>query len=76
MMVKISQPCRNPGEFACYLAGVKAAVDALAPENYVDALAFGGGIPTELTITTKPEPVVTAEIEPEESDDAEPEAGA
>jgi hypothetical protein len=56
---KIAQPFRNPNEYSCYLEGVKAAAKALGYK--VDSLAWGGGIPTDLTLYTwadKPEPVV------------------
>jgi len=56
---KLPQPYRNPGEFKAYLDGVKATVEALRPELSVDALAWGGGIPIDLTIYQK------AEIAPE-----------
>lgn len=62
---KVDQPYRNPGEFQAYLDGVKATVEAMRPELSVDADAWGGGIPTDLTIYKKAEPepeplVVTA----------------
>lgn len=53
---KINQPYRNPSEFKAYLDGVKATVEALRPELSVDAEAWGGGIPIDLTIYKKAEP--------------------
>jgi len=60
---KIAQPFRNPNEYSCYLEGVKAAAEALGYK--VDSLAWGGGIPSDLTLykpEEKPEPVVAVEI--------------
>ena len=62
---KVPQPYRNPGEFKAYLDGVKATVEAMRPELSVDALAWGGGIPVDVTIYKKKKPgpapvVVTA----------------
>lgn len=53
---KIQQPYRNPSEFKAYTDGVAAAVKALRPELSVDAEAWGGGIPIDLTIYKKAEP--------------------
>ena len=60
----IAQPFRNPTEYHCYLDGVKAAAEALG--YLVDSAAWGGGIPTDLTLYVledKPAPVVVAEVD-------------
>lgn len=73
--MKVPQPYRNPGEYAAYLDGVKACAALFGLK--VDSQAWGGGIPTDLTLyqhEEKPEPVLVAEVEAEEVDD-EPDAG-
>ncbi len=62
--MKVAQPFRNPGEYAAYLEGVKATAALFGLK--VDSQAWGGGIPTDLTLykeEEKPGPVVVAEIE-------------
>ncbi len=46
--MKIVQPFRNPNEYSCYLEGVKAIAELFG--YMVDSAAFGGGIPTDLTL--------------------------
>ena len=81
---KLPQPYRNPGDFKAYLDGVKATVEVLRPGFSVDADAWGGGIPIDLTIYKKPEPapelqfakdVYEAEAETADTGDA-PDAAA
>ena len=76
---KIQQPFRNPNEYSCYLEGVKAAAEAFGYK--VDSLAWGGGIPNDLTLykpevyklENKPEEpiVVVWDMPPEKEDDAD-----
>jgi len=49
--MKIPVTYRSPGEYTAWLAGVTAAAEAL--HYNVDAQAWGGGIPNEVTITSK-----------------------
>lgn len=68
--MKVIQPFRSPGDYAAFLEGVKCTAALFGLK--VDCVAWGGGIPTELTLyEAKPEPVVTAEIDPDEEEDAD-----
>lgn len=61
--MKVVQPFRNPGQYGCFLLGVQATAEVFGYK--VDALAWGGGIPTDLTLykpEDKPEPVVTTDV--------------
>ena len=49
--MKIAQPYRCPSEFDAYLKGATAVANALHYD--VDAKAWGGGIPTDLTLTSQ-----------------------
>ncbi len=51
--MKIPVTYRSPGEYTAWLAGVKAVAELLGCE--VDAFAWGGGIPNEVTLTVKAE---------------------
>lgn len=46
--MKIAQPYRSPSEYMAYLKGATAAANALG--FAVDSEAWGGGIPTDLTL--------------------------
>ena len=50
---------RSPGEYTCWLDGVRTLADLLG--YHVDAAAWGGGIPNFVTVT----PVPAAEAPPE-----------
>lgn len=72
--LKVVQPFRSPGEYTCYLAGVKAAADALG--YAVDSEAWGGGLPCDLTLYPKPAEAAK-DIYETEADNAEiPDAAA
>ena len=68
--IKVLQPYRSPGEFACFIEGVRRTADAL---GYGISFGSDGGIPSEVKLShvaptlppPPPEPVVTIEI-PEE----------
>lgn len=68
--MKVCQPFRNASEYTCFLEGVKRTAELFGYK--VDSLAWGGGIPIDLTLfkpEDKPEPVVTVEIPaPEEEE--------
>ncbi len=52
--MKIPVTYRSPGEYTAWLAGVTAAAEATGFK--VDAQAWGGGIPHEVTLTSAVEP--------------------
>jgi hypothetical protein len=63
--MKVIQPFRNPGEYACFLEGVKRTAELFGLK--VDSRAWGDGIPIDLTLyepkEDDPEPVVTVEVD-------------
>lgn len=74
--MKVQQPFRNPGEYGAFLEGVKRTAELFGYK--VDCLAWGGGIPVDLTLyrlEEKPAPVVVAEVVIDE-DDGESDAEA
>jgi len=61
--MKVNQPFRNPSEYTCFLEGVKRTAELFGYK--VDTLAWGGGLPIDLTLykpEDRPEPVVVVEI--------------
>lgn len=61
--MKVVQPFRNPSEYQCFLEGVKRTAELFGYK--VDSLAWGGGLPIDLTLfkpEETPEPVVVVEI--------------
>lgn len=57
MKHKLPQPYRNPSEYQCYLHGVTECAKAFGFS--VDSLAWGAGVPNDLTLYVpedKPEP--------------------
>ena len=65
--MKVIQPFRSPGEYACFLSGVTACAQQFG--HKVDAVSWGGGIPTELTLVPiEPDVVVETDVNEEEYD--------
>lgn len=63
MKHKVMQPYRSPGEADCYIKGVQAAAECFGYR--VDSMAFGGGIPIDLTLY-EPSEVKTKVVEVDE----------
>lgn len=59
MILKLRTPYRSPGEYQAWLRGVRDVAQVL--DIFVDADAFGGGIPTYLSLTV-PDEETTEEL--------------
>ncbi len=46
--MRVIQPFRNPGDYACFRSGVEACAALFG--HKVDAQSWGGGLPGDLTL--------------------------